>query len=196
VDFGAAASQANSKQVMLAACDGSAGQQFVVESSGNLHGATGGKKLCVALENFEGPGVVMWSCNTGENEEFAFDATDGSLCSKGDSAHAARCLVPRTTNPRPPSPPSASPTMQIWAKPQPDGAVAVLVINNYEVGAAGNNQTVTIDFADVRFKSAGASTVFDIWAEKTIAPVAAGATSFTTDSFGAHDSRFYLISPA
>jgi hypothetical protein len=27
-------------------------------------------QLCLAIENWEGPAVVMWRCNTGENEEF------------------------------------------------------------------------------------------------------------------------------
>ena len=39
--------------------------------------------MCIAIENFNGPGVVAWTCNTGNNEEFTYDAATGSLCCKG-----------------------------------------------------------------------------------------------------------------
>ena len=46
--------------------------------------------MCLAIQHFEGPQVVLWECNTGENEELVF--AGGSLCSKGDPDHQARCL--------------------------------------------------------------------------------------------------------
>ena len=39
--------------------------------------------MCIAIENFNGPGVVVWGCNGGNNEEFTYNAATGSLCCKG-----------------------------------------------------------------------------------------------------------------
>ncbi len=46
-----------SSEIELAKCDGSDGQNFVLESNGNLHAATGNKD-CLAIYSINGPGVV------------------------------------------------------------------------------------------------------------------------------------------
>ena len=74
-------------------------------------------QLCLAIHNWEGPEVVMWGCNGGENEEFAVSA-DGSVCSKGGKGHQPRCLAVKGT------PPTGggggggkgSGNLQMWAK--------------------------------------------------------------------------------
>lgn len=185
-------------QFLLKTCDGSAGQDFIYESNGNLH-ADDGIKLCIAVENFEGPGVVGFKCNTGENEEFTFDAATTSLCSMGATSGSkqTRCLNAKSTSPHPGPGPAPSPRgdMLLYAKPQPGGAVAVLVINNRDPSAAAATATITME--EIRFASGAtkASTVLDIWTSN-VTTLAAGTASLTTDAISGHDSRFFLISPA
>ena len=53
---------------------------------------------------------------------------------------------------------------QTWAKPQPNGAVAVLVVN----GDANPVGSVKITLADVNVSSTAKFTVFDIWKEEML----------------------------
>ena len=46
-----------------------------------------------------------------------------------------------------------------------------------------------------RFRGAAAATLTDVW-EGTTTHVDGAAGSFTTDAFGGHDSRFYIVTPA
>ena len=136
----------------------------------------------------------MWGCNTGENEQMAFAA--GSLCSKGDKTHPARCLELKST-----PPPGhggghgggggGSGNLQMWAKPQPKGATAVLIIND-----SPHNASAAINMSSIRHAHAAAAVteVLDIWTGKTVGTVGAGG-SFATPSFGSHDSVFYLFYP-
>jgi hypothetical protein len=68
-------------------------------------------------------------------------------------------------------------------------------LNNAAVGAG--NASVTIELADIRYPltATGETTVFDVWQEKSVATLPAGASSFTTDAFSGHDSRFYVFLP-
>lgn len=172
----------------LVPCNGGDSQSFVLEANGNLHAAKTPNKLCLAIENFEGAGVVSYSCNKGENEEFIFDSDKKNICSKGDLVHKARCLDARPQVPQG----GGGGDIQIWAKPQPKGATAVLVINSASNTCSG----VDIDFGAVRFiPGAAAATVKDIW-NGTSAALKAGASGFSTDAIKSHDSRFYLFSPS
>ena len=140
---------------------------------------------------FASSGLVMWGCNTGENEEFVF--AHGSLCSKGSSQHAARCLTIRDT------PPSGggdtSGKLQLWAKPQPLGATAVLVINDMALGTA--NASVTLNLTEIRHSHLQSSRVLDIWDDTVVATIPAGQTIFTAPkTIAPHDSMFYLFEPA
>ena len=77
---------------------------------------------------------------------------------------------------------------------QPAGATAVLIINNMALGKP--NVTATFTFEEVRFNmSSTGAKVFDIWTQTLIGSVPAGASSFTTESFGPHDSVFVLLEP-
>ena len=53
------------------------------------------------------PAVVSWQCNAGENEEFAFDKTTGTLCTAGGvvpkgKPHQSLCLDVKPTPPNGP----------------------------------------------------------------------------------------------
>lgn len=86
----AAEPAAQNSVVGVASCRaGVRSQEFLLEANGNLH-LRQPAGMCLAIQHFEGPQVVLWECNTGENEELVF--AGGSLCSKGDTTHQARCL--------------------------------------------------------------------------------------------------------
>lgn len=114
VDAGAGGNQGST--VGIKPCSTTtASQQFVLESNGNLHVAMADGKRCLAVKNWEGPEVVMWGCNNGENEEWSVAA--GSVCSKGSKQHQLRCLAVKDTPPGPPSKPgSGGGNLQMWAK--------------------------------------------------------------------------------
>jgi len=176
---------ANGAQIALQACNPKAPtQQFVLEAAtGELHLAAADNKRCLAVEDFNGPGVVWYSCNTGSNEEFT--VSGGALCSKG-----GHCLTAKATPP-PHGGGGGGDTLQIWAKPQPNGATAVLLLNNADPSAP--NVTVSFTFAEVGFGGGSGSKVLDIWAGTTADATGSG---YTSDAFGGHDARFYLLTPA
>ena len=92
---------------------------------------------------------------------------------------------------------NASPTMDdaeslmLWAKPQPEGATAVLVVNNHPTLTFDN---VTFTLAEVGFGgTAGEAVIRDIWRRADVGHSQDGAVSV---AIAARDSRFLLLSPA
>ena len=202
----------------VAECTGAAIQDFVLEANGNVHMA-GGAQYCLAVKSSGmGPAVISFKCTSNGNEEMVFTpsagggdgdgsstgveggngsdggggvsgGSGGKICDKNTGTDN-RCLDIKPTNPS--SSGSVGASVQIWAKPQPNGGVAVLVLN----AANDDNVTVPFNFSEIRYTggaTGGATSVLDIWTGKTT-PVAAGATAYTSDAIAPHDSRFYLFS--
>jgi hypothetical protein len=112
--------QATLAPLSLEPCASPAGvmQRWVLEPGGNLR-LQGGSKKCLALWGGGGPGVVVYECNSGANEDFVL--SQGTLCSKtkqpqpqpqlqrgqgqgvgaarAEAAGAARCLTTNSTKP-------------------------------------------------------------------------------------------------
>ena len=131
---------------------------------------------------------INFECNTGDNEELVFDAQATTLCTKSDRSET-KCFYP--------GPPgggdnSGNGEIQIWAKPQPGGAVAVLVINA-AAAAAASNHTVAFNMTEIKYGHTGPSTLLNIWTQES--STIPGSPSFTTDLVAPQDSRFYLFSP-
>jgi hypothetical protein len=59
----------------------------------------------------------------------------------------------------------------MWAKPQPAGATAVLVINNLPTGTF--NETATFSMEEVRFDATKGAKVFDIWSQAVVGEIPA-----------------------
>eukprot|EP00463_Aulacantha_scolymantha_P002806 TRINITY_DN354_c0_g1_i2.p1 TRINITY_DN354_c0_g1~~TRINITY_DN354_c0_g1_i2.p1 ORF type:complete len:275 (+),score=54.55 TRINITY_DN354_c0_g1_i2:496-1320(+) len=74
----------------------------------------------------------------------------------------------------------------LWAKKQPKGAQAVLVINE-----GSSSKPETIKFSDIGITSSSAN-VRDLWNHKDLGTA---SSSFTTAAIGSHDSAFLLITP-
>jgi alpha-galactosidase len=85
------------------------------------------------------------------------------------------------------------PTYQIWSKPQPDGAVAVFVVNLSE---EPNAETITVTLQELGMNlPAGVTRVnaTDIWAQDRIGEV--GSLVVEAHSLASHDSVFQLLEP-
>ena len=75
---------------------------------------------------------------------------------------------------------------QIYTKPQPNGAVAVLFVND----AALNATASTFEIALSDLGLSGTVAVRDIWKR---ADLTKATDKFTTDAVAPHDSRFYVF---
>lgn len=92
-------------------------------------------------------------------------------------------------------PTCGAPGWEVWSKPLPDGAAAVLVLNH----RADVNATVPILWASVPGLACGASptapscTVRDVWAHADLGTFALGITA---SNVAPHDSVFLTVKPA
>jgi len=163
----------NSAQIKLTTCTGSAAQQWVVGADKTIR--QGGR--CIDVWNNQGPVVEMWDCNGGGNQKFDFNG-DTTLSDNDNPKH---CLTSSTT------PPVSQDVFQLWAKPQPNGAVAVLVMSSTSLGAHAANVT----FAELSLPSR--VLVRDVWQQKDIGTF---TTQYTTGPIIPYDSVLLLLSPA
>eukprot|EP00730_Choanoeca_flexa_P018862 TRINITY_DN9194_c0_g1_i1.p1 TRINITY_DN9194_c0_g1~~TRINITY_DN9194_c0_g1_i1.p1 ORF type:complete len:557 (+),score=83.14 TRINITY_DN9194_c0_g1_i1:198-1673(+) len=131
---------------------------------------------CVDVYNSVGPVVQLFDYHGGDNEKFY-------VVNETLRAVSGLCLANRADTP--PGPNDGS--TQIWAKPQPNDRMAVLVLTNMD-SSRQSNQTFTIEFTDVGLN--GEHEVYDIWTQRSLGSF---TDRFVTDSFGGHDSRFYLL---
>ena len=113
-------------------------------------------RLCLTLEGMNGPNVIWDGCGTGENGVFELggDPGGGTICTAGSDLKAGeqgselRCLSASMSSD--PSGAAGVPTgigLQMWAKPQADGAIAVLVLNNRNPTAT--NVSVDIEMSEI-----------------------------------------------
>jgi len=161
-------------ELTSAPCDGTAAQQFTYAGASTLKASNG---QCVDVYDFSGPVLELYACNGGCNQQFSFNA-DGTF---SDFCNPKMCISARKNSP------TAGNQIQVWAKPQAAGAVAVFVINGYQ----GDPQTIPINIANLNITTSSI-TVRDIWNHKDLG-TASG--NFTTDPIDAYDSRFYLFTP-
>ena len=75
---------------------------------------------------------------------------------------------------------------QVWAKPQPNKAVAVLFLSNEDT----NPVDIEVQLSDLGIS--GTATVRDIW-KRAAAGTASGALKVS--NLAAHDSQFFLLTP-
>eukprot|EP00730_Choanoeca_flexa_P004622 TRINITY_DN11751_c0_g1_i1.p2 TRINITY_DN11751_c0_g1~~TRINITY_DN11751_c0_g1_i1.p2 ORF type:complete len:545 (+),score=102.13 TRINITY_DN11751_c0_g1_i1:3443-5077(+) len=165
-------------ELTMATCNGSPAQQFQITSDGHIRNNATNK--CVDVYDFKGPVVQLYSCESGTHSNQQFKLVSGKIQDGDNMCWAVRSQSPSGNNDN---------DIQIWAKPQPNNAVAVLVINNLDTSTS--SQAVDIKLSDVRFTGSTAN-VRDIWHQKDIGTA---SDKFTTDAIDAHDSRFYLFTP-
>ena len=91
--------------------------------------------------------------------------------------------------------PAGPGSQQVWAKPQPGGAVAVVLLN----GGGADRKTPmqkSVSFKDLGLTGgAKGVTVRDIWAKKDVHLLPPGTDSVDFPSVDAHSSGFWLLTP-
>ena len=91
--------------------------------------------------------------------------------------------------------PAGPGSQQVWAKPQPGGAVAVVMLNG---GGADRNTTMQsrLLFKDIGLVvGAGGLTLRNIWEKKDVAQLPPGTESFEFPSVAPRSSSFWLLTP-
>lgn len=170
----------DASQLTTAPCGGS-NQAFVFNAATQEIELSGSGKHCVDVWDFNGPRVDLYACNKGSNQAFAF-ASNGQL--RAPKSGGGKCL--QTTPTKPGGGGSGSELLQLWAKPQSKGGMAVLLINS----AATTNVSATIDFASLNIT--GSFAVRDVWNRKDLGTM---STSVPAD-VPASDSAFFVLTPA
>ena len=104
----------------------------------------------------------------------------GAKGGKDGNATMAKPSRPKTTDAQ----------IQVWAKPQPAGKLAVYVVNPSPSGKAA---AVTVDFATLGLPPTvtGAS-VRDVWSRQEVGPTAGASLKLTVEPL---DSAFVLLTP-
>merc|ERR1712050_249930 len=131
-------------------------------------------------------------CKDGEQSQL-FSFVGGRLQSRLAKAPGStgKCLSARAELPTDREPPQV---LQVWAKPQPNNAVAVLVLSNGIVnGTVVHNGTIRLDFLGLGLPTAQNVSVRDIWA---LSDLGVHSGAFEIKAFSGHDSRFFLFSVA
>lgn len=169
----------------LQPCNGSQVQRFNM-TDGHIADCQGD---CVDVSG-RGPGVSLKACKS-DQENQKFSLTNGRIRSQAPVAPASmgRCLTARQELPSMTMPPQI---LQVWAKPQPNNSVAVLVLSNGIVNSSVvENGTIILDFAELGLPTVDNIFVRDIWAKVDVGTFSG---SFKIDAFSGHDSRFYVFS--
>ena len=79
-------------------------------------------------------------------------------------------------------------TWQVWSKPLPGGAAAVLLVNN---GRETADVTVELAMLGVACAAGGTCRARDLWGHEDLGAVAGG--SFTAKGLTPHDSMFVVV---
>ena len=151
---------------------GSATQDFIFESNGNIYSANG-SKLCISSVT---SATLARTRSLSSTPPPLLSARWGRLCLPG-SLPQCQGRIARTNR-------------ACTGRQQQSAAVGEATARWCGHGARPQQQG-----PQQHRRESAASKVFGIWTSKEV-PLAAGASSFTTDSIGAHDSRCYLISLA
>lgn len=176
----------SSSQLELQPCNGQSTQKFTYSGSGSTAGALcvpGSNARCLDVYEGQGPLLQLYGFHNGTNELFVF-TSDGFMQDKDNV-----CIAARNTTPTPDPSPVGENVVQLWTKPQPNGAMAVFFISSQD--STGKNSSYTVTFKELNITTSSAS-VRDIWQHKDLGVF---QNQFTTDVFGGLDSRFYLVSP-
>jgi hypothetical protein len=189
-------------QAELGWCSGAANQSIFADVNGSFHLASNKTMGCVSVVVGKQSQVGVGECGSSNTDFLVWPG--GYLCSiakdsgvpgkaPGDYGPGERgyCLASRDQDINNDSGSRGiDDKMQIWAKPQAKGAVAVLVVNGQI-----DNRTMVVNFDALHVADGAKSfTAFDVWEKQPVKGTFTG--SFTTDTIAPHDSRFYVFTPS
>ena len=130
------------------------------------------------------PRANLFGCNGGKNQQWGVVAGNGTVV---DACGA--CLGTKAVPPPGAAQPGGARKLQLWAKPQPQGRVAALVINN-----SPTTTTYDITFGLLNLTSpSGSAAVRDIWQQRDAGTAQGGKFTVTVAGY---DSAFLLFAPS
>ncbi|EDQ91557.1 uncharacterized protein MONBRDRAFT_31543 [Monosiga brevicollis MX1] len=136
----------SSSQLALTACTNSAEQAFDYHAGAELKFGDS----CVDNYDFSGPVVQIYGCNNGKNQLFTI--SDGYVKDAENLCWSVKNSSPAGSN------------VEVWAKPQPNNAMAVLFIN--DMASTASNITLDLSLlnitADVHVRAGQADRSDDI----------------------------------
>lgn len=196
----------------LVACNGSkATQRWECAANGTTHAFEGdkgrgscylqlsGTANCATVNDWNAQSVFLHPCGEFNSQRFTFGG-DGSLSSVHidfwNQGNVQRCLLatPTPTYPDPAGTPEdwakkAKP-LQLWAKPQPGGAIAVFLVNMLTPWAH-SAVSVTVHFAkELGLKSGATYSIRDVWRRSDV-----GVGKSLSVQLDGYDSVLFLLSP-
>ena len=106
--------------------------------------------------NFDGPVVQTFQCNQQDNQRWIWNATDGTVRSKGNN----ECLT-------------VQPELEIWAGPLFGGSQAVVLLNRGD----SDSEKITVNWTDIGFPADHSATIRDLWAHDDLGTFTGSYTS-------------------
>jgi len=123
-------------------CDGN-NQAWVINNNQTICPLLNGR-LCLDVYDFSGPVVQLYDCNSGDNQHWTFNQTDGTLRSEG------LCLDTQAD-------------LEVWAGPLSKNRWVVILFNR-----GPNTQTITANWSDFGVDPSQSFLVRDLWKKRDI----------------------------
>jgi hypothetical protein len=141
-----------------AKCQGKNQQWRVDTSSQAFVSQMNGK--CLNLFDHRGPNVDAYTCNKQGNQQWTWNAADGTVRSK----YSGQCLTVQQD-------------LEVWAGPLSSGSQAVLLLNRGNIGS----EKITVKWSDIGFPVDHTAVVRDLWARKDLGTFTGSYTSPNID---------------
>lgn len=174
-------------------CTGNASQRFTFDGNDGegtikapmFESNEGELNGCFDVNAKHGPDVQLTRCYGSPNDAFTFDARTGVWADRGtQEPFPRRCMEVQN---------GTVAETQVFAKPQPDGGVAVFAFNAGRLHRA-DSPALTLDLAEDLNLPAGKSfRMWDVWARRDISEIVVGSLHLAP--IPDHDSTFLLLIP-
>jgi hypothetical protein len=112
--------------------------------------------ISLTLLNGVGPNVILFTCNDGENQIWAWNETDETLRSKPRGEYL-----------------TIRPELEIWSGPLSGGSQAVVLLNRADSGSS----EITVNWTDIGFPVDHSAVVRDLWAHQDLGVFTGNYTS-------------------
>ena len=132
---------------------GGRNQQWAWGADGRVINAN--TKTCLDVSDWAGPGVDVWQCNGGSNQNFTYNATTGAIATVASSQGPSKCLQTG----------KSQTCTNVWGRQLSGGAHALGFVNT---GDAAANITCGPECFQKMNITATSLTVRDLWAHKDV----------------------------
>jgi hypothetical protein len=193
-------SEGNAEMVLrLLTASSADSQAFTLNDDATITAAcaTSSSTCCLDVYNLVGPAVELYECNQQANQRWHLDDSPSAGSSSSSAGSMLRsdsnglCVAARKgTNP------SGTAVVQTWAKPLPEGKVAVLVLSSMPLDSSP--VAVSLDLDSLLGLPPGSGVEIglrDVWAHEDVDSGNTIFGTFITPLIDPHDSLFYILTP-